>query len=117
VFGLDFYTNLSSVVIDQETPFFIPFFLLQVTNTYKRYKHWFQEEDLLKVPDKSAVVVAMFRDPYNWVEAMRVEPHHAHDPAMVSTSKGRGEVENNCTTIGMERVRNKAMDRRTWIDR
>jgi hypothetical protein len=79
VFGLDFYTNLSSVVIDQETPFFIPFFLLQVTNTYKRYKHWFQEEDLLKVPDKSAVVVAMFRDPYNWVEAMRVEPHHAHD--------------------------------------
>jgi hypothetical protein len=79
VFGLDFYTNLSSVVIDQETPFFIPCFLLQVTNTYKRYKHWFQEEDLLKVPDKSAVVVAMFRDPYNWVEAMRVEPHHAHD--------------------------------------
>ena len=21
----------------------------------------------------------MFRDPYDWVEAMRVEPHHAHD--------------------------------------
>ncbi len=31
------------------------------------------------VPENSAVVVAMFRDPYNWVEAMRVEPHHAHD--------------------------------------
>jgi hypothetical protein len=52
---------------------------LKVTNTYKRYKHWFQEEDLTKVPVNSAVVVAMFRDPYNWVEAMRVEPHHAHD--------------------------------------
>ncbi len=50
-----------------------------MTNTYKRYKHWFQEEDLTKVPENSAVVVAMFRDPYNWVEAMRVEPHHAHD--------------------------------------
>jgi hypothetical protein len=27
----------------------------------------------------SAVVVAMFRDPMDWVEAMRWEPHHAHD--------------------------------------
>jgi hypothetical protein len=51
----------------------------QVANTYKRYKHWFQEEDLTRVPENSAVVVAIFRDPYDWVEAMRVEPHHAHD--------------------------------------
>ena len=54
-------------------------FDIKVGNTYKRYKHWFQEEDLTNVPSNSAVVVAMFRDPYNWVEAMRVEPHHAHD--------------------------------------
>jgi len=54
-------------------------FDIKVSNTYKRYKHWFQEEDLTKVPENSAVVVAMFRDPYDWVEAMRVEPHHAHD--------------------------------------
>jgi hypothetical protein len=57
----------------------MPCFLLQVTNHYTRYKHWFQEEDLTRVPENSAVVVVMFRDPYNWVEAMRVEPHHAHD--------------------------------------
>jgi hypothetical protein len=79
VFGLDICSNLSSLAIDLETSFFIPCFLLQVTNTYKRYKHWFQEEDLTKVPDRSAVVIAMFRDPYNWVEAMRIEPHHAHN--------------------------------------
>ncbi|KAL3816214.1 hypothetical protein ACHAXA_001270, partial [Cyclostephanos tholiformis] len=54
-------------------------FDIKVTNQYKRFKHWFQEEDLTKVPENSAVIVAMFRDPYNWVEAMRVEPHHAHD--------------------------------------
>ena len=54
-------------------------FDINVTNTYKRNTHWFQEEDLTRVPENSAVVVVMFRDPYHWVEAMRVEPHHAHD--------------------------------------
>ena len=93
MFGLDFCSNLSCAAIDQETPFFI----FQVTNTYTRYKHWFQEEDLLKVPDKSAVVVAMFRDPYNWVEAMRVEPHHAHDH--LRWYEPRKHLENSWTTI------------------
>lgn len=41
-------------------------------------KHLFQEENLIKVPENSAVVVAMFRDPYMWVEAMRILPYHAH---------------------------------------
>ena len=31
------------------------------------------------MPENSAVVVAMFRNPYDWVEAMRTEPLHAHD--------------------------------------
>ena len=31
------------------------------------------------IPENSSVVVSMFRDPYSWVEAMRIEPHHAHD--------------------------------------
>jgi hypothetical protein len=93
VFGLDFCSNLSCAAIDKETPFFI----FQVTNTYTRYKHWFQEEDLLKVPDKSAVVVAMFRDPYNWVEAMRVEPHHAHDH--LRWYQPRKHLENSWKTI------------------
>ena len=52
---------------------------MQVSNDYKRFKHWFQEEDLKRVPERSAVVVALFRDPYDWVEAMRLYPHHAHD--------------------------------------
>ncbi|KAL9182122.1 hypothetical protein ACHAXT_012774 [Thalassiosira profunda] len=52
---------------------------VEITDEYKRQKHWFQEEDLNRVPANSAVVVAMFRDPYNWVEAMRVEPHHSPD--------------------------------------
>ena len=42
-------------------------------------KHRFQEDDVERVPENSAVVVAMFRDPYTWVEAMRVQPHHAHN--------------------------------------
>ena len=48
-----------------------------MTDTYKRFKYWFQEEDLTNVPENSAVVVAMFRNPYDWVEAMRIEPLHA----------------------------------------
>jgi hypothetical protein len=50
---------------------------LQVSNEYTRNKHWFQEDTLQT--ENSAVVVAMFRDPMDWVEAMRWEPHHAHD--------------------------------------
>ena len=49
----------------------------KVSNEYTRYKHWYQSDDLL--PEQSAVVIVLFRDPYDWVEAMRLEPHHAHD--------------------------------------
>mmetsp|Transcript_35621 Transcript_35621/g.76886 ORF Transcript_35621/g.76886 Transcript_35621/m.76886 type:complete len:168 (+) Transcript_35621:450-953(+) len=52
---------------------------IDVTNQYARFKHWFQDGELSAMPDDSAVVVVMFRDPYDWVEAMRVEPHHTHD--------------------------------------
>ncbi|ACI64228.1 predicted protein [Thalassiosira pseudonana CCMP1335] len=44
-----------------------------------QFKHWFQEEDPERVPSKSAVVVSMYRDPYDWVWAMKERPHHAHD--------------------------------------
>jgi len=45
------------------------------------------------VPEKSAVVVAMFRDPYDWVEAMRVEPHHAHSHInMLSDTRKEGRT-------------------------
>eukprot|EP00571_Detonula_confervacea_P007757 CAMPEP_0172325308 /NCGR_PEP_ID=MMETSP1058-20130122/53658_1 /TAXON_ID=83371 /ORGANISM="Detonula confervacea, Strain CCMP 353" /LENGTH=399 /DNA_ID=CAMNT_0013041821 /DNA_START=81 /DNA_END=1280 /DNA_ORIENTATION=+ len=52
---------------------------IKVTNEYKRWKHGFQEEDLTKISEDSALVIVMFRDPYDWIEAMRVEPHHSHD--------------------------------------
>jgi len=54
-------------------------FDIPVTTEFNRYKHWFQEDDISKVPEDSAVVIALFRDPIDWVEAMRLEPHHAHD--------------------------------------
>lgn len=63
---------------------------VKVTNEYTRDKHWFQESDPQRVPENSAVVVAMFRDPYDWVEAMRVRPHHAHDHVNWHTSQGQG---------------------------
>lgn len=55
-----------------------------VLNRYTRYKHWFQyEEDITDsrhyYPPNSAIVVAMFRDPYQWVHAMQRKPYHALD--------------------------------------
>ena len=50
-----------------------------MTDTYKRFKYWFQEDDLTNVPENSSVVVAMFRNPHDWVEAMRTKPLHALD--------------------------------------
>eukprot|EP00804_Cyclotella_cryptica_P016976 CCRYP_001902-RC/>CCRYP_001902-RC protein AED:0.33 eAED:0.33 QI:0/1/0/1/1/1/2/0/345 len=52
---------------------------IQVTPHYSRFKHWFQKEDLYRGATNSAVVVSMFRDPYDWVWAMKERPHHAHD--------------------------------------
>ena len=51
---------------------------LNIHVSYSRYKHWFQY-DTPKVKENSHVVVAMFRDPYDWTEAMRQRPHHAHE--------------------------------------
>lgn len=50
----------------------------KVEPIFTRSKHWFQYDDPT-VRNGSAVVVAMFRDPYDWVEAMRERPHHAHE--------------------------------------
>ena len=51
---------------------------MQIKVSYSRFKHWFQF-DYAHIKPKSHVVVAMFRDPYDWVEAMRERPHHAHE--------------------------------------
>uniref|UniRef100_A0A7S4VTC8 Sulfotransferase domain-containing protein n=1 Tax=Ditylum brightwellii TaxID=49249 RepID=A0A7S4VTC8_9STRA len=39
-----------------------------------RYKHWFQEDS--NYPSNS-LVIAIFRNPYDWMEAMHRVPHHS----------------------------------------
>lgn len=63
---------------------------INVEPHFTRFKHWFQVDDAT-VRNDSAVVVAMFRDPYDWIEAMREHPHHAH-----------GHIGVRGTTVGME---------------
>ena len=50
---------------------------VKVLNRYTRYKHWFQYEDSELYSSKSTVVVALFRDPYDWIESMRKKPYHS----------------------------------------
>lgn len=51
---------------------------LTVKRTLTRYKHWFQDEKVATDRNET-IVIAMFRDPYYWVDAMRRKPHHATD--------------------------------------
>jgi hypothetical protein len=49
---------------------------ITVTQKLTRWKHWFQyEEDVDAFND--LYVVAMFRNPYDWVELMRKVPYHS----------------------------------------
>jgi hypothetical protein len=50
---------------------------LLVRHYLVRYKHWFQHDIPNGKERRGTIVVAMFRDPYYWVEAMRKVPHHA----------------------------------------
>lgn len=51
---------------------------LKLYKRLTRYKHWFQHEGIVeKKGGGSTLVLAVFRDPYFWVEAMRQKPHHA----------------------------------------
>lgn len=50
---------------------------VKVLNRYTRYKHWFQYEDSKLYEHKSSVVVALIRDPYDWLESMRKKPYHS----------------------------------------
>lgn len=50
----------------------------------QRFKHWFQYDDAQekaynrKPHDKeTALVLVMFRDPYDWIDSMRTEPYHS----------------------------------------
>jgi hypothetical protein len=48
---------------------------IEVSPRLTRWKHWFQEE--LPGGQNKSVVVAQFRQVYNWVEAMRLKPYHS----------------------------------------
>jgi hypothetical protein len=48
---------------------------VEVKSELQRWKHWFQEDDGQE--HLTTLVVAQFRDPYYWAEAMRHVPHHA----------------------------------------
>lgn len=50
---------------------------VKVLNRYTRYKHWFQYDDADSREPNSALVVAMFRDPYDWLDSMRGKPYHS----------------------------------------
>jgi hypothetical protein len=41
-----------------------------------RYKHWFQYPDFARYPHDT-LVVAQFRNPYDWLKAMQKVPHHS----------------------------------------
>lgn len=43
-----------------------------------RYKHWFQYKNATKYPHDT-LVLAQFRNPYEWFNAMHLKPHHSPD--------------------------------------
>lgn len=51
---------------------------LPVERHLTRYKHWFQDSSAMQHRQRhDTLVVAQFRDPYDWLEAMRDHPHHS----------------------------------------
>lgn len=51
---------------------------LDVKPKLVRWKHWFQEKNIVNARNqKPAVVIAQFRNIYDWTEAMRQGPHHS----------------------------------------
>jgi len=49
---------------------------VEVKRYLTRYKHWFQYENATKYPHDT-LVLAQFRNPYDWFQAMLVVPHHS----------------------------------------
>ena len=56
---------------------------IPVLKTLTRYKHWFQYPDDSKYPHDT-LVLAQFRNPYEWLKAMEHVPHHS--PAHLRTN-------------------------------
>lgn len=49
----------------------------KVQPRFNRWKHWFQEDLDFKDLGKKAIVVAQFRNPYEWIKAMIKFPYHS----------------------------------------
>lgn len=67
-----------------------------VRKKFTRYKHWFQYEN----PDAylhDTLVLAQFRNPYEWLKAMEHVPHHspAHLRTELNASKETGQSGND----------------------
>jgi hypothetical protein len=58
---------------------------LIVTRGLSRYKHWFQYNNPKKYKHDT-LVLAQFRNPYDWLKAMEHVPHHS--PAHLRTKRG-----------------------------
>jgi hypothetical protein len=56
---------------------------ISVQKTLTRYKHWFQYPNPSKYPHDT-LVLAQFRNPYDWLKAMEHVPHHS--PAHMRTA-------------------------------
>lgn len=53
---------------------------IPVNRQLTRYKHWFQDEHIVdNRVTNGTLVLAMFRNPFEWIEAMRARPHHASE--------------------------------------
>eukprot|EP00591_Stephanopyxis_turris_P010920 CAMPEP_0195510604 /NCGR_PEP_ID=MMETSP0794_2-20130614/3204_1 /TAXON_ID=515487 /ORGANISM="Stephanopyxis turris, Strain CCMP 815" /LENGTH=298 /DNA_ID=CAMNT_0040638057 /DNA_START=184 /DNA_END=1080 /DNA_ORIENTATION=- len=50
---------------------------IEVKDSLVRYKHWFQHDVHEGKRVQDTVVIALFRNPYFWLEAMRFKAHHA----------------------------------------
>jgi hypothetical protein len=55
---------------------------VEVRKGLTRYKHWFQHQNVTRYP-KDTLVLAQFRNAYDWLKAMEHVPHHA--PAHMRT--------------------------------
>mmetsp|Transcript_27838 Transcript_27838/g.43201 ORF Transcript_27838/g.43201 Transcript_27838/m.43201 type:complete len:341 (-) Transcript_27838:191-1213(-) len=50
---------------------------VEVTPDLTRWKHWFQEDDSIRgVQHNNTLVIAEFRNVYDWLESMRLRPHN-----------------------------------------
>ena len=52
---------------------------MQPNSNFARHKHWFQDEHLVedRLQHHPAIVVIMFRNVYDWVNAMYTQAHHS----------------------------------------